>query len=49
LVFILPIMTIIELVIGALSPCKIEDNWGIIAIFCSIAFEFLLIYSVIRK
>jgi hypothetical protein len=49
LAFILPTMTIIELLIGIFAPCKIQDNWGVIAILCCVAFEFILIYSVIRK
>lgn len=49
LAFILPTFTIIELIIGCFSPSHIKDNWGIIAILCCMAFESLLIYSVIRK
>lgn len=49
LAFILPTFTIIELIIGCFSPSQISDNWGIIAILCCLAFEFLLTYSVIRK
>lgn len=49
LAFILPAITIIEFIIGCISPHQFEDNWGIIAILCCMAFEFLLTYSVIRK
>jgi len=49
LAFILPTITILELLIGCFSPSQIKDNWGIIAILCCIAFELLLISSIIRK
>lgn len=47
--FIIPSLTIIELVIGFLAPSQFEDNWGIIVILCLMAFEGFLIYSVIRR
>ncbi len=49
LAFILPTFTIIELIIGCFAPSHFKDNWGIIAILCCMAFEFLLTFSVIRK
>lgn len=49
LAFILPTYTIIELIIGCFAPSHFQDNWGIIAILCCMAFEFLLTFSVIRK
>lgn len=49
LAFSLPAITFIELLIGCFSPNQFKDNWGIIAILCCMAFEFLLTYSVIRK
>lgn len=48
LAFIVPAITIIELIIGIFSPSRFQDNWGIIAIFCCLAFQFLLTYTVIR-
>lgn len=48
LAFIVPAITFIELIIGILSPSQLQDNWGIIAILCCLAFQYLLTYSVIR-
>lgn len=48
LAFIIPNITLIELVLGFISPTRVQDNGYIIAIICCIAFEFLLIYAIIR-
>lgn len=48
LAFIVPTITLVELIIGIFSPSQLQDNWGIIAILCCFAFQFLLTYSVIR-
>lgn len=48
LAFIIPIITLVEFILGLLSPARIQDNWYIIAIICCMAFEFLLIYAIIR-
>ncbi len=48
LAFIIPTITLIELVLGFISPTRVQDNGYIIAIICCIAFEFLLIYTIIR-
>ena len=49
LAFVLPTCTLIELLIGIFSPHELQDNWGVIAILCVMAFQFLITYSVIRK
>lgn len=48
LAFIVPTVTFIELIIGFLCPSQIQDNWGVIAILCCLAFQYLLTYSVLR-
>ena len=48
LAFIIPIITLIEVVMGLISPARLQDNGYIIAIICCMAFEFLLIYAIIR-
>lgn len=49
LAFIIPTMTIIEFVVGVLSPSQFQDNWGIITILCLMAFEWFLIYAIIKR
>lgn len=48
LAFIVPTITFIGLIIGIFSPSQLQENWGIIAILCCLAFQYLLTYSVIR-
>lgn len=49
LIFIVPTITIIELIIGIFAPSQIQDNWGIIAILSCIAFQAMIVYSTILK
>lgn len=49
LAFIIPSITLIEFVIGIFSPSQFQDNWGIIAILCLMAFEGFLIYAVTKR
>lgn len=49
LAFIIPSTTLIELVIGIFSPSQFQNNWGIIAILCLMAFEGFLIYAVTKR
>jgi hypothetical protein len=46
--FILPAITIIENIIGLISPSQFTNNWGIIIILCLIAFEIIILFSVKR-
>ena len=47
--FILPTFTLIEFVVGCFAPTQIEDNWAVIINLCLIAFEWFLIYAVIKR
>ena len=49
LAFVIPSITLIEFVIGFFTPPQIQDNWGVIAILCLIAFEGFLIYAVVKR
>lgn len=48
LAFFVPTITLIEFVLGLLSPTHVQDNGYIIAIICCVAFELLFIYAVTR-
>lgn len=49
LAFIVPTITLIELIIGIFTPSQIQNNWGIIAILSCIAFQAMIVYSTILK
>ncbi len=49
LAFVIPSITLIEFVIGLFAPAQLQDNWGIIAILCLMAFEGFLIYAVVKR
>ena len=47
--FILPTFTLIEFIIGCFFAAQIQDNWAIIINLCLIAFEWFVIYTVIKR
>ncbi|WP_290460733.1 hypothetical protein [Bacteroides caecimuris] len=49
LAFIIPLFTLIEFIMGLLMPSQLEDNWGIIAILCLMAFNGCLIYAIAKR
>lgn len=47
--FTIPFITFIQLIVGCLSPDHFQDNWAIITDLVLLTFEFLLIYSILKK
>lgn len=46
LAFIIPILTIVQIIIGIIAPPQIKDNFGIIAIVCIFALEIFLLFAI---